>query len=237
MPAITQYGNPLFVEDFSPGALAKPLIPHSPSEECIEGYRRGLAPAARHESTQPFARRSDRRASADLVPICIELPAASGSVDNLLVTPNGDLALIEGKLWRNPEARREVVGQIIEYAKDLSAWTYGDLQAVISRTKAPDGEKMQSLYDAVSAKGDIDEASFIDAVSPNLRCERFLLLIIGDGIREGVASMTEFLQQCAGLHFTLAIIELALFEGPNGCCIVNLVFSRKRRTSSRVLLP
>ena len=28
--------------------------------------------------------------------------------------------LIECKLWRNPEARREVVGQILDYAKVLT---------------------------------------------------------------------------------------------------------------------
>ena len=68
----------------------------------------------------------------------------------------------------------------------------------------------------MSARSEIDEASFIDAVSRNLRRGRFLLLIVGDGIREGVESMTEFLQQYAGLHFTLAIVELALFEVPTG---------------------
>ena len=51
-----------------------------------------------------------------VVPICIELPMKSGFLDNLLVTPAGDLALVECKLWRNPEARREVVAQIIHYA-------------------------------------------------------------------------------------------------------------------------
>jgi len=40
-----------------------------------------------------------------MVPICVELPIGSKYLDNLLVTPRGDLALIECKLWRNPEAR------------------------------------------------------------------------------------------------------------------------------------
>lgn len=93
------------------------------------------------------------------------------------------------------------------------------MQAAIGRTtllRGSNKEKAGSLYETVSARGEIDEASFVDAVSRNLRRGRFLLLIIGDGIREGVESMTEFLQQYAGLHFTLAIVELALFEGPTG---------------------
>jgi hypothetical protein len=149
----------------------------------------------------------------------MELPIQSGSgyVDNLLITKSGNIALVECKLWRNPEARREVIGQIIDYAKDLSAWTYEKLQEAISRTKSLDGamgQRPRSLYEAIAASAEIDEKTFVDSVSRNLRNGRFLLLIVGDGIREGIESMTEFLQQYAGLHFTLALVELALFEVP-----------------------
>ena len=163
-----------------------------------------------------------------LVPVCMELPVPSGYLDNLLVTPSGNIALIECKLWRNPEARREVVGQIIDYANDMSKWTYQDLEEAIKRTKSHDAEhptKACSLYERVTdsapgQKNELDELSFVDAVSRNLKRGRFLLLIAGDGIREGVESLTHFLQQHAGLHFTLGLVELALFAGPTGGYIV-----------------
>ena len=63
---------------------------------------------------------------------------------------------------------------------------------------------------------EMDEVAFHDDVSRNLKRGRFLLLIVGDGIREGLETMTDFLQQHAGLHFTLSIVELALFEVPGG---------------------
>jgi hypothetical protein len=143
----------------------------------------------------------------------------SGALDNLFVTPRGDLALVECKLWRNPEARRQVVAQIIDYAKEMSNWSYDTLQEAISRTRsldAPDARRTRTLYEEVAARGEVDEQSFHDAVARNLRRGRFLLLIIGDGIREGAEALTEFLQQHAGFHFTLAIVELALFEVPTG---------------------
>ena len=58
--------------------------------------------------------------------------------------------------------------------------------------------------------------SFQDTVSRNLKRGRFLLLIVGDGIREGAEAMAEFLQQHAGFHFTLAFVEIALFETRGG---------------------
>src|SRR5262245_27309439 len=70
------------------------------------------------------------------VPVCRELalPGAGGSVflDIFGLTPAGRPVLIECKLWRNPEARRKVVGQILEYAGLLQRWTYGDLQAQVT---------------------------------------------------------------------------------------------------------
>ena len=72
---------------------------------------------------------------AGLVPICMELPVPSGYVDNLLVTPSGNLALIECKLWRNPESRREVVGQIVDYATEMSRWSYDKLEEAVNRTR------------------------------------------------------------------------------------------------------
>ena len=140
-------------------------------------------------------------------------------MDNLFATPAGDLALVECKLWRNPEARREVVAQIINYATEISTWTYEMLQNAIWRTKPAGTSKDKSrpsLYELVSTHGEIDEVLFHDAVSRNLKRGRFLLLIVGDGIHEGVESMTGFLQQHAGFHFTLGFVAIALFEAPGG---------------------
>jgi RecB family endonuclease NucS len=48
-----------------------------------------------------------------------EVQTAAGPIDVLFVSPAGLVTIVETKLWRNPEARREVVGQILDYAKEL----------------------------------------------------------------------------------------------------------------------
>ena len=60
------------------------------------------------------------RAYEDLVPICMELNTPAGPLDALYVTPTGRIVILEAKLWRNPEARRKVVAQILDYAKEFS---------------------------------------------------------------------------------------------------------------------
>src|SRR6202043_1333726 len=62
----------------------------------------------------------------------------------------------------------------------------------------------------------VDEVQFNDALTSNLRRGRFLLLIVGDGIREGVEAIAEYLQVHAGLHFSLGLVELPIYFMPNG---------------------
>ena len=142
--------------------------------------------------------------------VCTELPLRSGSLDNLLVTPLGDLIAVECKLWRNPQARREVVAQIIDYAKDIQSMSYDDFQDAIRKArKQPDFDLVRHVNLAAGeAEATLDEIGFIDAVARNLRLGRCLLLIAGDGISENVEALTEFLQQHAGMHFTLALVQL-----------------------------
>lgn len=156
-----------------------------------------------------------------LVPVCTELPTEAGSVDNFYVTETGNLAIAECKLWRNPEARRQVVAQIIDYAHSMAAWSYQELQEAILSGKTPDGKKIEGrLFELVSEDSELDEQTFVDAVSRNLRLGRLLLLIVGDGIREGVETLTAYLQMHAGFHFSLGIVEMALFKLPSGAFLV-----------------
>ena len=61
-----------------------------------------------------------------VIPVCKELYTSAGPLDIFMITPNGDLVIIETKLWSNPESRRKVVAQILDYAKELSTWSYSD---------------------------------------------------------------------------------------------------------------
>lgn len=45
-----------------------------------------------------------------------EVSTNAGFIDNLLILPEVYITIVETNLWRNPQARREVVGQILDYA-------------------------------------------------------------------------------------------------------------------------
>ncbi|WP_338332359.1 hypothetical protein [Acetobacter sp. LMG 32666] len=156
-----------------------------------------------------------------LISVCMELPLKSGYLDNLLITPRGDLIAVECKLWRNPESRRTVIAQIIDYAKDLQAMTYEDLQNSIRQAKKdPTFNLYNHMLSQYHDPSPLSEHHFIDALSSNLRRSRCLLVIAGDGITENTETLTDFLQQHAGLHFALMLVCLSIYNLPESDKII-----------------
>jgi len=105
-----------------------------------------------------------------LIPVCTELPCTkTGSADILFINDAGLLTLVECKLWKNPEARRTVVGQILDYAKELSRWSLDDLQRAVQ-------DKIgKKLYDLVRENTEeLDESIFNDS-SRNFSCSRYMV--------------------------------------------------------------
>ena len=174
----------------------------------------------RHPDALPIPEIDD--SFSGLVPICREMETTAGPLDVLYVTSGGRLVIVEAKLWRNPEARRKVIGQILDYAKELSRWNYETLDAAVRRARrAEDGGDTRGLAAVLGiSPGSPEEARFFDSVTQSLRKGDFLLLIVGDGIREGVGAITDFLDGHASLHFTFGLVEMAIFQTPDGSHLV-----------------
>ena len=146
-----------------------------------------------------------------MVPICRELATESGYVDLLYINDDGFITVGECKLWRNPEAHRKVVGQILDYAKDLAKWDYSKFEAECLRARKGDEKTLFEIFSKDNPE--IEESYFIDNIQKSLKKGRFLLLIIGDGIRENMEEMVKYIHRCENLHFTLGLIELPVFKG------------------------
>jgi hypothetical protein len=152
------------------------------------------------------------------ISLCREMSVSSGRIDNLYLSPTGHLTLVETKLFRNPQARREVVGQIIDYAKDLSRWTFKELDAAVRSANRAVRTRDVGILDLLVAEEMMDadnEAHMINAIDRGLRRGEMLLLIVGDGIHESVEDMAEYIQVAPQLRFGLGLVELQLYELPN----------------------
>lgn len=143
------------------------------------------------------------------IAVAREVNCGHGQIDNLYLTPSGDIVLVETKLWRNAEIRREVVAQALDYVSALTAFSYEQFEAAVTRGSP----KSRRLYDWFENHPEaLDEAAFIDAVSRNLRRGRMLVMVLGDGIRSETEALADLLQSHAGAHFTFALVELATWR-------------------------
>ncbi|WP_417524087.1 hypothetical protein [Marinovum sp.] len=154
-----------------------------------------------------------------MIPLVRELALskAGGRVylDILGVTPRGRLVLIECKLWRNPQARREVVAQILEYAALLRRCSYADLTAQLKARHGFEGQN--PIYERVRSESDLGEAAFADRVAENLRTGDFDLIVAGDGIREDMSVIADHLSHHGA---RLALVEFQIWEDGAGTQLV-----------------
>jgi hypothetical protein len=157
-----------------------------------------------------------------MVPVCREMTTTAGSIDVVYVTPDGRPVIVEAKLWRNPEARRKVLAQILDYARDLTRWDFEKFDAAVRQARhGEDGGAHKGLLELMGYGADTTEAArFHDSLTRSLRRGDLLLLIVGDGIREGVGAITDFLEGQGSLHFTFGLVEMAVFRMPDGSQLV-----------------
>jgi len=178
--------------------------------------------------------------AGDVVPLCRELTLSrEGGVvflDLLCATRSGRLMLIECKLWRNPQARREVVAQVLEYAALLKGWSYGDLTARLKQQRRWQGAN--PIFDnARILWPDLDEARFVDGVSRSLASGDFHLVIAGDGIRSDVEALTGHINSSNMGSGRLSLVEIQLWRSPQGdTIVVPWVPTRTEVIESRVIV-
>jgi hypothetical protein len=150
-----------------------------------------------------------------LISIGCEVGTDTGSIDNVFISPRGYLVLVETKLWRNPQARREVVAQAIDYAASLSRWTYSKLdEAAQAYLKAHENVEMDLLGWVEQRHGPVEGGRhfFEETVARNLRLGRFLTVIVGDRIRQSLVDMLNHVNRYPHLATDVALVEMHCYR-------------------------
>lgn len=228
---MSAFTNPFLVSASGTSHLLE-RIPLSSGATGIESERWLQESLFRHPESLPV-REIDPHIGP-LIPVCMEIETGAGPADILYLTPSGQVVLVETKLWRNPEARREVVGQILDYAKQLTAWTFDVLEK--KAAKAAQASSPFLLSCLRSRFPHADEVAFIDGVRRSLASGDFLLIIAGDGIRYGAESLVTFLERYGHLRFGLALVEVAAYKLPDSSILLQPRVLAKTEFLHRTLL-
>lgn len=163
-----------------------------------------------------------------------EVSVRSGSIDLLIIDASGRLTIVETKLAKNPEARREVVGQVIEYASFVSQWTADQVEhQAVDYLKCGSAEE---FYLRLSTKDQsvepIDATAFKIQVEKNLKDGNLRLVIAVDEIVESLRSIVVFLNSFTRFDFVLLQLhEYSL--GNDDHVFIPSLFGQMKPTSQR----
>jgi hypothetical protein len=130
--------------------------------------------------------------------VCREFKTDSGPIDNVIINAtDGSITLVECKLARNPEVRRKIVGQIIDYAASMHKLSFEEFHQCWKDRGGAD------LTSVETAKGPLSLG-----VKTNLEGARFTLLLAVDKINEPLKDMITLVNKKTDATFRVALIEL-----------------------------
>ena len=139
---------------------------------------------------------------------------ARWALDHLIVDQDAVPTLAEVKRGSNPEIRRTVVGQMLEYAAHASqTWTADELRRAFEESAGARGlDPIDELGKLLQSDGEPDADDFWQNVVTNLSARRLRLLFIADDIPDPLERVVEFLNAQMPNIEVLAV-EIKRFQG------------------------
>jgi len=213
----------------NPGHDVKPLkrLPRV-HERFDEQYLQELLEA--HPELLPVV--EVREDAGNLVCVGREVGVSSGAIDNLYLSSGGYPVIVETKLWRNPEARREVLAQILEYIRDICTkdytWFEMQWQAHVKGTERAGQTLLGRLIEVSGAE--IDEVFIVERVNRALSCGDIIGMVVGDGIETRLQTLVDDLcKKSPHLRYALTLVEMACYEhaslGPTQLVVPRIIQS------------
>lgn len=135
------------------------------------------------------------------------------SVDHLFVTRRAVPVLVELKRASDTRIRREVVGQMLDYAANATAyWKAGRVADAFAATAIDAGcDPDVALAEFL---GDVDPVGFWEQVDSNFAAGRLKLVFVADQIPRELARVVEFLND--QMRADVRAVELRWFAGEGG---------------------
>jgi|SRR3984893_8800610 len=135
-----------------------------------------------------------------------QFPLGSNAVDLVGIDQDGKIAIVECKLEANREARRMVVGQVLEYAAQLRGMEVEEFEGLM--TTDPFVPFVNVVRERISGI-DWSEEQFRAGIRSSLNAGNFRLVIAVNGITQELKGILEYLRDRGGV--SIEALELRQF--------------------------
>jgi len=117
------------------------------------------------------------------------------SLDHLFVDQDGIPTLVEVKRQSDPRLRREVVGQVLDYASHARFWTGAFLNSRFEETCQKLGVSPADRLEQFLAESDLEPAAFWQKVQSKLHIGEMRLVFFADRVPPELQRIVEFLNE------------------------------------------
>jgi len=150
-----------------------------------------------------------------------ELGVASGSIDFLATDVDGSLYIIETKLAENPELRRTVIGQVLEYASNLTDTPYEHINSECLRYLKKHGSLEQAIHDFYAQQGKDGEpiptaSEYKEIIADNLANGRFNLVIVANKVSFEIQKLFHYIDQVTKDNLNFIVLEINKYHFDSG---------------------
>ena len=168
----------------------------------------------------------------DLISLGREIPVDLGSntgyIDNLFVTNDAHLVLVETKLHRNPESTREVIAQTMQYGMAISRLSLNEFEGCLRKSSFKGnrlGHVETILHRVTSAAAKSPQMALVDDFEKRFdesrRDGEILLLIVTDGIHSSAERLVHWINKIVGSSpYKFGLVELGVFDLADGAALL-----------------
>jgi len=146
-----------------------------------------------------------------LLIIAREFPTNSGPIDALGIDEDGEIYIIETKLYKNPD-KRKVVAQVLDYGAAL--WAGGDFSGFYREANRQIHDRFDlDLEEKLSDFFGVEEdgaSNIIDIVQANLNDGKFRFVILMDALHDRLKDLIVFMNQ--NTRFDIYAVEMEFYK-------------------------
>lgn len=182
----------------------------------------------------------DLGVSEPFIVIGREVATPAGYIDVLCIDGEGVLTIVETKLARNSQIRREVIGQVLEYVAQVSKWRAQDVIQIANQyfqsEGAPNEVKNFSLLDVLKNTAEQEElipSEIYDKIDNNLRKGWIKIVIASDTIPETLRDTVIFINSFS--NFDIFVLQVQSFKKGNLQIYASTIFGFTSKQNTGLL--
>lgn len=167
------------------------------------------------------------------IKVCIvarEFGVQTGSIDLLGIDKDGEIYIIETKLFKNPD-KREVIAQVLDYGASLWGSNFNDFRTDLEKNcqeefKQGLRERLKKHFEELDDAG-IDET--FDTLQKNIEDGNFKFVVVMDELHEDLKDIIRFINKSS--NFTIYAVELEQYEHKDEAIIIPKLYGAEGKKS------